>query len=101
MNNRTRLLLEEAKTNALLRVNGNDFFIKDTQLFFDAFSVMLSKYKDEQVPSDVYESTQPDYQVIYMMLDKYALLNLKSYDAFVMQYIESLDAIQSAFKPTD
>ena len=93
-------LLRIAESQAIAKANGGDFYIQDTQRFFQEFKKnVLGRFKEEQSAQDIYNLTQPDYLPIFLIFKKYSYIMSKTYtvDDFVMRFIYALESIEETF----
>lgn len=93
-------LLKTAELHAIAKAEGSDFWIHDTQLFFQEFREnVLGKFNNEQSVQDIYDLTQDDYSAIFLMIKKYSKLKYAADDNldFVMRFCYALESIKEIF----
>lgn len=99
MNNVIKLL-NVAKSKALAKAKGNEFYTRDVQVFFKEFKTnVLDKFEKEQTIQDVYDLTLPDYSAIFLMIQRHSYLSetIDDNEQFVMRFIYALDSLKEAF----
>lgn len=107
MKNSLKQMLNEARRIALESVKGQDFYEKNTELFFDGFSNLISSLSVKQTVSvqTLKDLLALDNEAIFMLMkisqdeDLKALAFGHDLNSFNMKHAHSFNAINTVLNP--